>query len=210
VVLEDQFGVWDYVPLDLNWFSNPDQKTHGEIVHPINNPRLHYTWWFLGAEAFNKPGVQIENQFGPQLLNVFGYEQYLLNPATKDDTGPIPIANHYKCYRCDGDPPNATVQLQDQYTTRTAVVGAPHWLCNPTRKIVVGGPTFDIVDPNQHYVCYDIGPQPGTFSALVSDQFFQNWELDLTDNLYLCVPSEKFEPTPTSRSTWGRVKILYR
>lgn len=213
VTLEDQFGISNHDPFELHHFSNPDQKTHDGVVHAINDPRLHYTWWFLGRDpTFSRPGIQVDNQFGPQVLNVRGDDLYLLNPATKDETGPIPLANHYKCYRCDGSPPNATVMLADQWTQRTALVGDPWWLCNPTRKTVLGGPTYDIVDPDQHYVCYDIGQvnYAAPFTPAVSDQFIQDEQLTIFSQRFLCVPSTKFDPTPTKQSTWGRVKILYR
>lgn len=210
VTLEDQFGVWSYSAPQLGLFANPDQKTHDGVVYPISNPQLHYTWWFLGQDAFSRPGIQVENQFGPQILDVQGFQQYLLNPATKNDAGPIPVANHYKCYDCFGTAPGVPVQLQDQFTTREAIVGRPTWLCNPTKKTLPDGTTYEIVDPMQHLVCYEIGPDIQSFTAVISDQFVANWDVILANNRYLCVPSLKFDPTQANESTWGRIKALYR
>lgn len=210
VTLKDQFGSWSYSTTELQCFSNPDQKTHDGITYGINAPRLHYTWWRLPSDGFDRPGVQVSNQFGPQSLHVKGNAQFLLNPATKNDAGPIPAANHYKCYFCEGTAPNVTVALADQFTQRSALVGRPFWLCNPTQKIDVSGLTHEIVDPDQHLVCYSIEPELVSFTAVVSDQFIQNRQLALLGSLYLCVPSEKHDPTPTETSTWGRVKTLYR
>src|SRR6185503_10568411 len=115
--------------------------------------------------------VVVSNQFGASQSIVVnaGTLRALLNPALKDETGPLPVANHYKCYSCTGSAPNATVQLQDQYTTRTAVVGAAAWLCNPAKKTVEGGATYDIVDPEQHYVCYSIGAEAVQQTPTVTD-----------------------------------------
>lgn len=210
VMLEDQFGIWQYHMLKLKRFSNPDKKTHGADVFPINNPRLHYTWWLLEPEPFDMPQVQVENQFGPQMLHVFGHEPYLLAPTVKNEPGPPPAANHYKCYPCQGAAPGAQVVLEDQFGSRTAVVGEPMWLCNPARKTIAGAQPYDMVDPDQHYVIYDIGPAFLTAQAFITDQFVEELAIEVTVNRFLHVPSLKFHPTPTRQSTWGRVKTLYR
>jgi hypothetical protein len=146
------------------------------------------------------------------VIHVGGGGQFLLNPALKNPMPgeEIPVANHYKCYNCEGAAPNATVVLKDQFIERTAIVGPPIWLCNPTKKTVVGGPTYDMVDPDQHLVCYQIPGEVTDFSAAVTDQFVPGSQLRLIDYRYLCVPSTKHDPTQTEQSTWGRLKTLYR
>lgn len=211
--LIDQFGDWQYtVPLELVRFSNPDEKYHAPNLYPINDPRLHYTWWYLGSEPFTRPSVLVTNQFGPQIVDVFGDEIYLLNPAIKNDPIPeIPVANHYKCYRCQGDPPGISVVLSDQFKQRTATVLEPVVLCNPAVKTVEpGGFVYPIVDHNQHYVGYLIEPQEFAVTAMVSDQFIRDQQLLIFNDFLLLVPSEKHDATPTESGTWGRVKKLYR
>jgi hypothetical protein len=112
---------------------------------------------------------------------VTGLEQYLLNPALKNHMPgeELPVANHYKCYTCTGNRVDKLVFLRDQFSEsdRTVVVQEPLWLCNPTKKTIVGGPTYDVVDENQHYVCYRIQSEfvSGT-SVAFTDQFLTgNW-----------------------------------
>ena len=214
LVLSDQFGTWTY-PTGaveyLSLFANPDQKEHAGVVFPINSPRLHYTWWYLGVVAFARPPVEVENQFGSQTLDFLTGDQYLLNPAVKNENGSIPIANHYKCYAVDGTPPNADVILEDQFYQRTAQVQEPRFLCNPVMKTIVGGQSYPIVNDDQHLVCYKIVAGTGqVFPATVTDQFLHEVVLNMNNDFYLCVPSLKHDPTQAENRTWGRVKVQYR
>jgi hypothetical protein len=210
VSLVDQFEGWNHHVYMLRHFANPAEKTFAGVVSPIFDPRLHYTWWEIDPHPFHRPGIQIMNQFGPQTLDVFD-PHYLLNPATKNEPAAFPIdANHYKCYDCEGAPVNADVILTDQFGQRTAQVMFPRLLCNPVIKQTAEGRLFPIVDPKQHLVCYEIPPMPWQYSAIVWDQFVQGHPLEIGPDRWLCVPSEKFDPTPVTPQTWGRIKTLYR
>jgi hypothetical protein len=208
--LIDQFGVSNHIVMELDCFANPVMKEHGGNISPIHDPSLHYAWWRISDEPVNVP-VLVTNQFGDQEITAVN-ARYLLNPALKNEPGPdLPVANHYKCYDCIGDPVNVPVFLTDQFYGRPAQVMAPRLLCNPVEKQTMDNEFYPPLDPNQHYVCYDIDPFPDMFPAVVSDQFVQDLEVQLGPDKLLCVPSLKFhEPTPTKSDTWGRLKILYR
>jgi hypothetical protein len=63
-----------------------------------------------------------------------------------------------------------------------------------------------------HLAAYPIAPQSGNFVPFVNDQFTAS-QLFVTQIPleYLFVPSEKVElPTDVKRSTWSKIKSLYR
>jgi hypothetical protein len=73
------------------------------------------------------------------------------------------------------------------------------------------GEIHPIIDPNQHYVCYEFTPEdPRPFNASMSDQFFSDIPMTLHPSRLLCVPTYKQTVTPSNRSTWGRLKLIYR
>jgi hypothetical protein len=211
VQLADQFITYQHDVLGMSMFATPVLKTHpGLAPQPgVNDPLLHYTWWTISPHPFYKE-VEVENQFGSQQIQV-NEPRWLLNPATKNDTtSPIPIANHYKCYDCIGNPVDQMVALEDQFIVRDAYVSYPRLLCNPTQKTTPDGTVYPVVDPDQHYVCYEIDQLPDIYHAMVADQFIPGWYVELGPDRYLCVPSLKHDPTPATESTWGRIKVLYR
>jgi len=212
VSLIDQFGATPHTVQVMNYFANPVQKQHGALVFPINNPQLHYTWWVLDPQPFSKD-VIASNQFGDQPLHLSEID-YLLAPALKNAPAgqPLPVANHYKCYACQGNAVNVPVTLVDQFFGRSALVGFPRFFCTPTDKIVQEtGQTFPMTDPNQHYTVYEIDPISTGFSATVRDQFLiQGGTVSFPLSVMLMVPTTKSFPTPTESHTWGRLKTLYR
>jgi len=210
VILTDQFRRDSVSTNFLDSFANPTEKLlPGGISYPIHDPRLHYAWWLLD----NRPvsiTVAVSNQFGDQMLNL-NRLTYLLNPALKNETGTLPVQNHYKCYNCTGSSVNRQVTLTDQFGVWQTTATTPHYFCNPTEKRIPGGATYPIIDPNQHYVCYDLNPVDGRpFSATFKDQFTSNASLQFIQGYFLCVPTAKVEPTPARGATWGRLKVLYR
>jgi hypothetical protein len=225
VRLFDEFGLYDHQVLHLAFWMNPVEKTVFDPVlpattYPINTPFLHYTWWQISPQ-FNEKLVAATNQFGDQTLYVKD-ALFLLNPALKNQQGTLPQFNHYKCYACEGQPINKQVALRDQFDVSggpgwTAVVTYPRWFCNPTSKSVydplVGAyPRPEpVLDPNQHYICYEYQPQDPAIHPLVfSDEFNFNSTIDVGPSQWLCVPTYKNGFTPTTRGTWGKLKTLYR
>jgi hypothetical protein len=211
VILQDQFAATPHTVLQLRHLMNPTEKDHAGVLYPINDPITHYTWWAITPASFSTLVVAV-NQFGDQTLAIYDAE-FLLNPALKNQQGPLPVENHYKCYRCQGQPVNRPVVLHDQFGPWQANVLFPRYFCNPTEKRVpASGAIYPIVDPKQHYVCYDFEPiDPRTFTPYVLDQFLPvPTDVVLVGSRMLCVPTHKESATATDHKTWGRLKQLYR
>lgn len=212
VFLRDQFGSFNHTVEQLERFMNPTVKEVGPPnpgIFGITNPDLHYSWWRISPQPFNGVVTAI-NQFGDQTLNVHD-AVYLLNPARKNQPGGPPLGNHYKCYLCDGPMINRQVLLTDQFGPWPTTVLFPRYFCNPVEKQVPGRQPNPILDPNQHYVCYEFQPEdPTPHTATMTDQFIANHPLELHPSRYLCVPTYKSGVTATERDTWGKLKQLYR
>jgi hypothetical protein len=178
----------------------------------ITNPRLHYTWWRISGHPWNAT-VAALNQFGDQTLQVFD-PVYLLNPAVKNETPPgtLPPANHYKCYGCQGQPVNRPVSLTDQFGNWQATATIPRFFCNPVEKRnLANGNLYPIVDPDQHYICYELQPpDQRLFTGVVTDQFVTQRALELQPGRLLCVPTRKERVTANRTDTWGKIKTIYR
>lgn len=120
----------------------------------------------------------------------------LLVPAVRTGAQPghVPgpfdlIANHYKCYQIiewDNFQP-IEHRLVDQFDLEPAQVLRPQYLCNPTQK-----DDTKIVDPDLHYVCYEILTDfdPVERKVMVFNQYpeatIKTFESEL-----LCLPSKK-------------------
>jgi hypothetical protein len=209
ILLRDQFAP-DPLPhfvRDLEFFMNPVEKD----ALPMVDPRLHYTWWHLQPTPTPVSSVLATNKYGDQQIQLYASE-WLLNPALKypQPGEPIPVANHYQCYRAQGFIPPRPLLLHDQFGTWDAYLsGEIDWWCNPAEKYFDG--TVDpIVRPEAHLVCYRIQtPQPVGFAISFLDQFRLD-TTQLTQIRYLCVPTFKHDITPTTSASWGSVKATYR
>lgn len=215
VVLDDQFmHNQPHMVQFLERWMNPVEKRLPEgLVFGITKPFLHYTWWRIDPAPFTATAV-VTNQFGDQTLTIHD-ALWLLNPALKNQSGPPPNENHYKCYLCDGQPVTKQVLLTDQFDQWSAQVLFPRYFCNPAEKRVgpvPGGQVYPIIDPNQHYVCYEFQPpDPQAFPAVISDQFIQPPQtIDAHNSQWLCVPTFKQSWTANEKNTWGKLKQLYR
>jgi hypothetical protein len=211
VLLRDQFLSSGHSVFTLDWFANPAQKqTSDGTVSPIHDPELHYSWWRIDGPPLGR-SVIASNQFGDQSL-FLTQPRYLWNPARKNSTLPLPVENHYKCYDCQGDPVDRDVTLTDQFGQWQTRAVLPRFFCTPADKTTSDGVTHPIVEASRHYVCYELQPpDPRTFTAVIRDQFRpEGFQVNMTDAQYLCVPTEKVDPTSVTPGTWGRVKIMYR
>ena len=175
---------------------------------------LHYAWWNIREKVPVNRAVIVTNQFGSHTVQVLNLE-FLLAPAAKNNQptfGNIPIANHYLCYRADGFPgPAADFDFRDEWRVDIQRPQDMEYLCTPCSKQHLGL-FFAPTDTITHLAAYPITPQSGNFVPYVNDQFAAR-QLFVTQvpNEYLFVPSEKVEPpTDAKRSTWGRIKRLYR
>jgi hypothetical protein len=186
-------------------------------VHKNNSPvpdtLLHYTWWNILEKLPVNRRVIVTNQFGSHIVQVLNLE-FLLAPATKNDPtgGNVPLANHYLCYRASGFPsPPAAYDLRDEWRVDIQQPQDMEFLCTPCLK-EHNGHVFAPVDTVTHLAAYPITPVSENFVPFVVDQFIAR-QLFVTQmpNEYLFVPSEKVElPTDTKRSTWSKIKSLYR
>lgn len=175
---------------------------------------LHYTWWNVREKLPVNRSAIVTNQFGSHVVQVLNLE-FLLAPASKSNPptfGNIPIANHYLCYRAQGFPgPAAGFDFQDEWRVDFQQPQDLEYLCAPCSKEHAGN-VFPVIDTLTHLAAFPIAPESNNFVPFVADQF-STAQLFVTQIPieYLFVPSEKTDvPTEAKRSTWGRIKKLYR
>jgi hypothetical protein len=209
VILGDQFyPQTTHVADPFEFYANPVSKNSEGIVDPI----LHYTWWRINPPRPHSGTVVASNQFGDQTLQL-GPAEYLWNPSLKNvlqPTPPLPVANHYLCYRATGQFVPRTVVLQDQFGSYQGIVVAPEWFCNPVNKSFQGH-SEPIVRPEAHQVCYRVDiPQPFPPTTITWLDEFTFQQTILTQQVWLCVPTFKNDIVPSSAATWGSVKAIYR
>jgi len=213
IVVRDQFfrlGVpvtVDHRERLLNWVIKNGSAVQDTFVH--------YTWWNIVEKVPVNRRVIVTNQFGSFPVDVLNLE-FLLAPAFKfgNPTGGQggPLANHYLCYRATGFPgPAANYDLIDEWHRDSQNPGAMEFLCAPCAK-QHQGITFPPVDTLTHLAAYPVSPTFGAFSPPIIDQFVSGSEfVHQLPIEYLFVPSEKTDlPVDAKRSTWGRVKQIYR
>lgn len=190
--------------LVMDKFANPVSK-NGE---PFFDFQIHQTWWQINDPQANK-AVGLLNQFGHQNWNV-GDGRYLILPALKDELGPIPVWNHYKCYDAIGDPVHMQVDLMDQWGTYVSVAVDPVLFCNPCIKELADGTRYEIVTPEAHLAVYQLEPRiPADNFAIALDQFGE-WDINAIEAIWLVVPSEKLTVVGNETKSWGGVKSLFR
>ena len=202
VSLQDQFGTVQGTVEYIRMFSPPVEKRlpTGE-TSPIIHPENHLTWYdFVGTSE--ERTLLVTNQFGTDQEWVVKDPVYLLLPAWKPYVNEQPTyldppsgLDHYLCYDVISGPPVGLdgVILTDQFHQEQVTVGDPVVFCNPVEKTVLPiGPTYDIIDPDNHLACYDapgLRP-PWTWDVSANDQFGDSMFL-IGEYRYLCVPSEK-------------------
>ena len=115
-----------------------------------------------------------------------------LRTGASPGVGPFDLtANHYHCYRIiewDNFQPTDH-RLKDQFGLTVPDVIRPALLCNPTQK-----DTTEIVDPDLHYVCYEllVPTDPIEHKVLVSNQYGEATVKSFESEL-VCLPSKKQE-----------------
>jgi hypothetical protein len=182
---------------------------------PVLDTLIRYTWWNIPDKLPVNRSVIVTNQFGSFPVTVLNLE-FLLTPAFKygNPAGPPvgPLANHYLCYRATGFPgPAASYGLRDEWRVDLQHPGPMEFLCAPCAK-QHQGQTFAVLDTVTHLAAYRIAPTSGVFASVITDQFVSLADLLFQGPIeYLFVPGEKTDlPVDAKRSTWGRVKQLYR
>jgi len=207
IFLVDQFDSLWTTFVEMDKFATPVEKNDEAMV----DSTLHQTWWLIDdpVPPCHEKLIGIDNQFGRQDWLV-GDGRYLVLPAMKNYPVPPPPHNHYKCYEVvSGEPLHIPVLLRDQFRIYNMIVVEPVLFCNPCLK-EVGGITYPIEDYEAHLAVYRLDPpMTAGFTATAFDQF-GDWHVTLHEPIWLCVPTLKLEVIGTERSTWGRVKNLYR
>ncbi len=211
IALADQFGTAAVDQLTFDRFSTPAEKILPDgTSFPMVNPDIHMDWWRI---AYPEPSrtIMVTDQFGKGPW-VVGDARYLLVPSLKNVPPPqtVPPWNHYLCYDVlTGPLVGKPVTLVDQFGNVNVVVLQARWFCNPVEKHA-DGQTYPILDPNAHLACYTFqNPQPDFRSITTIDQFGY-WQTQIHDADCLCTPALKDFPLAVEKSTWGRIKSLYR
>jgi uncharacterized repeat protein (TIGR02543 family) len=206
VFLKDQFTE-EWVVVDEAWyFANPVQKTiieNGEVTEiEDRDPHGHLVFYRIEGEPIEK-SVQIDNQFGNRTLDL-SYPELLAVPSQKI-SWEQPL-NHFKTYWTEGwpsEPPPlwepplpVDVQLEDQFVTINATVGAPYLFANPVEKWLSEFEWTPIWDPKDHLTLYDIDSlsSPQEWDVWVDNQFGNGQQLRVAGPFWLAVPTGKLAP----------------
>jgi hypothetical protein len=199
VNLKDQFG---------SRAAKVDRGGGGELCNPVRknsepevrNRHDHLRCYLTDPATVVNRAVLLRNQFGPFSGRVLA-STTLCVPSTKQEvpTGPPPqppkqtfVVDHFQCYKlqANGKYATRTLNLKDQFGTRTVTVKAPSRLCAPVAKN--GKPIKHRV---RHLVCYRPTPQAQVSKRVsVHNQF--GGELFRTVTVgRVCVPTLKL-PLP--------------
>lgn len=181
---------------------------------PVHDTTLHYTWWNIVEKRPIARDAIVTNQFGVSNVHLLNVE-FLLTPAWKNPPIPVPsppYANHYLCYRAvSSGPPPGLFTFEDEWHLTQGFPQQLEFLCTPCLK-GHNGVIYPMVDTLTHFAVYRLDAASDHFSPFISDQF--QTLPQLVGQLpfeYLFVPSLKKEiVTDTKRSTWSKVKQLYR
>jgi hypothetical protein len=200
VGLMDQFGIYDGVQVNYaDWFCNPVTKVHGQET-PIVNPDNHLTVYSISLSGEPQYWqVEVQNQFGPQTLTVYG-PVALAAPTQKLEPGghgPPSYLDHYLLYQVvEGSDLNATVDLDDEFPGAAPGVNVttPVYFANPVlfKYNYSSGDMTGAWNPEAHLVFYAISDNPEFQSPVLINNQFELQSLDLVPiEELLAVPSEK-------------------
>jgi hypothetical protein len=198
VTLEDQFGTFNATVGYAFAFDNPAGKSHDGNVTQMWNPDHHFTFYSISYKE--QPvfrSVEVKNQFGIQNLTVCG-PVGLLVPTWKLEPGdhkPPVALDHYLLYEAIGSPVNVTINLNDEFGNQTEVeVRTPVGFATPVQKTNSEAVVTEILNPNVHFVMYDIYNQQSFNNTVQVDNQFGEQALNVSGPYYLSVPSDKIVP----------------
>jgi uncharacterized repeat protein (TIGR02543 family) len=196
VYLEDQFGAVDATVGSCWGFGDPVEKVHGYVTTPIWSADRHFTVYNLSYEEEPQVWyVGVNNQFGGQLLTVYG-PVGLAVPTQQEGHGPPVSLDHFLLYEViEGQSVGAEVGLNDQFGDETVTVYEPAFFANPVR-IIHDGEVTEILYPEVHGVLYRIEGGDFQREVQVVNQFGEQ-TLDVDDPNLLAVPSEKISASMT-------------
>jgi len=198
VYLEDQFCTEGAVGAIVDWpwwFCNPVEKRY-EVVTPILNPDHHLTVYGIHPEMEAQHWVvNVNNQFGTQLLTVYG-PVALAVPTQKVEPGghgpPIGL-DHFLLYEVIEYPwIEVVVGLDDEFhDIAEGEVIAPRYFANPVQKTDETGLVTEIVNDQAHLVFYEIIAGQYSYQGIMAVNQFGEQIFDLVDPIFLATPSQK-------------------
>lgn len=215
VELRDQFAARKYEVRSPYRLMNPTRKNNDGV----ENAKLHYEAYriYMTEGQENVPSFDnlfVLNQFGGFLVKT-GRAHNILVPTAKEirDT-PDPLTdpyNHYVCYSIKTkaiypQPPlgqhlgSPIVSVEDQFLQgKRMQVLRPVWLCNPAAKLRDNGEVSDIVDRDNHLMCFAIDealgePEHERVGRIYIENQFERNRLRTKDHEELCAPSRKLHP----------------
>jgi len=206
VLLKDQFIEEDVTVWEPAYFANPVQKTVIDTseVTDIQNPDDHWLFYWISDaeyESIDKT-IQIDNQFGPQSLDL-EYRETLAVPTQKI-SWEQPL-DHFKTYWADWEeaPPmyGENVWLEDQLVTINATVLDPYLFANPTNKVRIVEEEEEVTpisNWNNHLMLYFIDYEgvPMTWEVTVNNQFGPDQVLYIEGPYLVAVPTRKGPQDP--------------
>jgi len=163
VVLEDQFHAGDPISATVlyeNWFfCNPVEKWLDETRwSPIWHPDDHLYIYGIGYAAPEYWEVEVSNQFGNQILEVYGPVALAVPTQKEGHEAPVGL-DHYLVYTVvDYETAvDKAVYLRDQFIDGQEVtVAEPIFFANPVQK-THGEDVTPIEHHNAHLVFYNLG-----------------------------------------------------
>jgi hypothetical protein len=207
VQLEDQFGTINATVGGVEFFGNPVEKVHGDIVSPVSDPDHHLTvFWLEYEEAPKCWRVEVNNQFGEnQELTVCGPVS-LAVPTQKEGHEAPDCLDHFLVYEVIAGPPQEVlVGLNDQFTEEEVWAYEPVFFANPVQKTHDGVVT-EIENEDEHLVFYSIVGDPFSTSVQIDNQISGQEAVDVYDPELLAVPSQKIsweQPLNHFKTYWA-------
>jgi hypothetical protein len=133
--------------------------------------------------------VQIENQFGPQTLDVDWTEMLAVPSEIISWEQPL---DHFKWYPAFGSTVNENVQLVDQFVSINATVGTIWGFANPASKFYNLEWTYP-GNKNNHLTFYWLSYEggEGAWDVTVDNQFGTSQHLLVGNPQFLAVPTQK-------------------
>jgi len=198
-VAKDQFGS---NPLQLNqidYLSNPVQKTVDGKIYNIFRPDDHLNWYHINIPAPPPPlSVLYKNQFESTAV-IIDNLVYFCVPTRKFPHPAPQRMDHYTGYRIQNPSMiRKPVQLQDQFDfPNFEFIDSllPLFLFAPAQKN--SEPVYDTVT---HYVAYRLFPQDIDTRTLDTEDQFGIHAMNVQQSEFLMVPTRKLGFTPAEEA----------
>ncbi len=193
VNLTDQFGGNATVTiLPPVYFASPVQITYKGEVTEIVNLEAHPLIYPINGESYERQ-LQVDNQFGPQTLDVSG-PAFIFVPSEKI-VPPVPPLDYFKCYEVVNATPigEEILEVRDQFCYLPWwLVESAKWFCNPVTMVHDQNVT-SIVNSNNHLAIYSLYSPGWSWHVEIVNQFGPQ-NLTVSGPVALAVPTWKLDP----------------